>query len=298
MPDGSVVLAVWPRKPDRDRRRSSTCGFRRAGRAQSLDARRRRAGAGTARDRRRLCRRMAVDRSGDAGGDRSLCRMADDRGRAHAARDGGRRCHACRQRALSRNGADRCVAPCACRRPCRRQRCSPERRGWTATGFAYAAAAETASVSVRSRPGLRICRADLDPSGGVGDRHRAATSRAAALAGRNSGRGSAQRRPGRAPSAGLRRALRSPPDLPLSVSARPGLFSCSAPFSRLLRQLGDLFESAVKRRFGVKDSSHIIPGHGGLLDRLDGFVAAIVLAAIFGFLRGGADGVGRGLMVW
>jgi phosphatidate cytidylyltransferase len=63
-------------------------------------------------------------------------------------------------------------------------------------------------------------------------------------------------------------------------------------------QLGDLFESAVKRRFGVKDSGHIIPGHGGLLDRLDGFVAAIVLAAIFGFLRGGADGVGRGLVVW
>jgi phosphatidate cytidylyltransferase len=63
-------------------------------------------------------------------------------------------------------------------------------------------------------------------------------------------------------------------------------------------QLGDLFESAVKRRFGVKDSSHIIPGHGGLMDRLDGFVAAILLAAIFGFLRGGADGVGRGLMVW
>jgi phosphatidate cytidylyltransferase len=63
-------------------------------------------------------------------------------------------------------------------------------------------------------------------------------------------------------------------------------------------QFGDLFESAVKRRFGVKDSSHIIPGHGGLMDRLDGFVAAIVLAAIFGLLRGGVDGVGRGLMVW
>jgi phosphatidate cytidylyltransferase len=71
----------------------------------------------------------------------------------------------------------------------------------------------------------------------------------------------------------------------------------SAVFS-IASQLGDLFESAVKRRFGVKDSSHIIPGHGGLMDRLDGFVAAIVLAAIFGFLRGGADGVGRGLMVW
>jgi phosphatidate cytidylyltransferase len=63
-------------------------------------------------------------------------------------------------------------------------------------------------------------------------------------------------------------------------------------------QLGDLFESAVKRHFDVKDSSHLIPGHGGLMDRLDGFVAAVVLAAIFGFLRGGADGVGRGLMVW
>jgi phosphatidate cytidylyltransferase len=66
----------------------------------------------------------------------------------------------------------------------------------------------------------------------------------------------------------------------------------------IVSQFGDLFESAVKRRFGVKDSSHIIPGHGGLLDRLDGFVAAIVLAAILGVVRGGMDGVGRGLMVW
>jgi phosphatidate cytidylyltransferase len=63
-------------------------------------------------------------------------------------------------------------------------------------------------------------------------------------------------------------------------------------------QLGDLFESAVKRRFGVKDSSHIIPGHGGLMDRLDGYVAAVVLAAILGILRGGTGGVGTGLMVW
>jgi len=63
-------------------------------------------------------------------------------------------------------------------------------------------------------------------------------------------------------------------------------------------QLGDLFESAVKRRFGVKDSSHIIPGHGGLMDRLDSLVAVLVLAAILGFVRHGADGIGRGLMVW
>jgi phosphatidate cytidylyltransferase len=66
----------------------------------------------------------------------------------------------------------------------------------------------------------------------------------------------------------------------------------------VVSQLGDLFESAVKRRFGVKDSSQIIPGHGGLMDRLDGYVAAVVAAAVFGVVRGGLDGAGRGLMVW
>ena len=66
----------------------------------------------------------------------------------------------------------------------------------------------------------------------------------------------------------------------------------------VISQLGDLFESALKRRFGVKDSSHIIPGHGGLLDRLDGFMAAIIAAAVIGYLRSGTGSIGQGLLVW
>ena len=77
----------------------------------------------------------------------------------------------------------------------------------------------------------------------------------------------------------------------LPLLAVAGVFSIAG-------QLGDLFESAVKRRFGVKDSSHIIPGHGGLMDRLDSLVAVLALAAVFGFVRYGADGIGRGLMIW
>jgi phosphatidate cytidylyltransferase len=78
-----------------------------------------------------------------------------------------------------------------------------------------------------------------------------------------------------------------------------GLALCSlAVMLSVVAQTGDLFESALKRRFGAKDSGHLIPGHGGLMDRLDGFVAAAVLAALIGLARGGVEAPARGLMVW
>ncbi|MAA98074.1 MAG: phosphatidate cytidylyltransferase [Stappia sp.] len=57
---------------------------------------------------------------------------------------------------------------------------------------------------------------------------------------------------------------------PLAWVVASGLLS-------IFSQMGDLFESALKRRFGVKDSGRIIPGHGGVMDRIDGLVGAAIL---------------------
>ena len=76
------------------------------------------------------------------------------------------------------------------------------------------------------------------------------------------------------------------------------LFAAPAAFAvSIASQGGDLFESAMKRRCNVKDSSHLIPGHGGLMDRLDGFIAAVVLAFIIGVIRNPAAPA-QGLLLW
>jgi phosphatidate cytidylyltransferase len=174
---------------------------------------------------------------------------------------------------------------------------SPEQRQWTVTGFCYAAAAAVASVLLRQDPSegfvalmfvlLVVWASD---TGGY-------------FAGR--GIGGPKLWPRVSPKktwagavGGFVASIMVAAGFALSGFGRTVPLLLLSSLLSVASQLGDLFESAVKRRFGVKDSSQIIPGHGGLLDRLDGFVAAVVVAAIFGFLRGGADGVGRGLMVW
>ncbi|MDI1265906.1 MAG: phosphatidate cytidylyltransferase [bacterium] len=174
---------------------------------------------------------------------------------------------------------------------------APERRGWAAAGFLYAAAAEIASVLVR-----------LDTTNGFAALMLVllvvwVTDTGGYFAGR--GIGGPKLWPRVSPKktwagavGGFAASLAVAFGFAMLDFGKTGPLLLLAAELSVASQLGDLFESAVKRRFGVKDSSQIIPGHGGVLDRLDGFVAAVVVAALFGLVRGGADGVGRGLMVW
>ena len=157
---------------------------------------------------------------------------------------------------------------------------SPERRRWTAAGFGYAAAAEIASVLVRLDQVygfvaliLILLVVWVTDIGGY-------------FAGR--GIGGPKLWPRVSPKktwagaiGGFAASLVVAAGFAALGLGKTGPLLLLGAALSIASQLGDLFESAVKRRFGVKDSSHLIPGHGGLMDRLDGFVAAVVAGGDF-----------------
>lgn len=69
----------------------------------------------------------------------------------------------------------------------------------------------------------------------------------------------------------------------LALAPFAHLIACAAALG-MAAQLGDLAESALKRLFRVKDASHLIPGHGGFMDRMDGVVTAATVAAAIGLM--------------
>ncbi|MGA2894662.1 MAG: phosphatidate cytidylyltransferase [Xanthobacteraceae bacterium] len=83
-----------------------------------------------------------------------------------------------------------------------------------------------------------------------------------------------------------------------SGGTNPAVASVLAVGLSVVAQGGDLFESAVKRRFGAKDAGNLIPGHGGVMDRLDGFLVAALVAVAIGILRQGSGAAAQGLLIW
>jgi phosphatidate cytidylyltransferase len=161
-------------------------------------------------------------------------------------------------------------------------------------GCLRGAAAAGADVAA-GRPGLRADCRRVAASSWCGAPIRPLMLPDAASAGRSWRRRSRRTRPGPALSEPLAER-RWPGGWPAGLAGLPwlGPVVLIAAVLGVVEQLGDLFESVLKRRHGVKDSGTLIPGHGGMLDRVDGLVAAALAAVVIGLVRWGPEQIGRG----
>ena len=173
-----------------------------------------------------------------------------------------------------------------------------DRRVWIATGVAYAGAIAAAPVVLRSDPQYGFAAIiflfaivwGTDTAAYFGGRIIGGPKLVPRLSPHKTWAGALVGLLG-AMIAGLIVAQAAKLPGPLAIAVLTAFLSICA-------QGGDLWESVLKRRFGAKDSGRLIPGHGGLMDRLDGFVAAGVVAMLIGIARGGLEAPGRGLLVW
>jgi len=163
---------------------------------------------------------------------------------------------------------------------------------WFALGVAYVVPASLAAVAIRAQPGDGLATEVWIVALVI------AADTGAYVAGRSIG--GPKLAPRISPSktwAGLLGAVVSA-GLAGGVTAfvieRPSLLPLVLVSGLLagVEQVGDLFESFLKRHFGVKDSGRIIPGHGGVLDRVDGLLAVILAVAGLEFI------LGEGILAW
>lgn len=83
----------------------------------------------------------------------------------------------------------------------------------------------------------------------------------------------------------------------ISINKSPIILAFIGLLLSAISQAGDLSESAIKRHFGVKDSGHLIPGHGGILDRFDGVIFAAIGAGLIALLHN-CKVPGEALLFW